>query len=135
MKKDLLQLGVHPSVHVAEVFSSHGKARFVHRFGLTPGLALDLRTGWDLNDPAQRTKMWSHFQQERPILIVGSWSGPGARTTHMRWMIDIYRWQVSQGRFFVHQHSGNLPLNAELCAVKSVVVSRIDWWRTVLTDL
>ena len=31
-------------------------------------------------------------------------------------MIDIYRWQVSQGRFFVHQHSGNVPLNAEfLC--------------------
>ena len=34
---DLLQLGVYPSVHVAEVFSSPGKARFVHRFGLTPG--------------------------------------------------------------------------------------------------
>ena len=56
VKKDLLQLGVHPSVHVAEVFSSPGKARFVHRFGLTPGLALDLRTGWDLNDPAHVQK-------------------------------------------------------------------------------
>ena len=61
VKKDLLQLGVNSSVQVAEVFSSLGKARFVHRFGLTPGLALDLRTGWDLNDPAQRAKMWSHF--------------------------------------------------------------------------
>ena len=37
MKKELIQLGVHPSVHVAEVFSSPGTARFVHRFGLTPG--------------------------------------------------------------------------------------------------
>ena len=73
VKKDLLQLGVHPSVHVAEVFSNPGKARFVHRFGLTPGLALDLRTGLDLNDPAQRAKMWSHWQRERPILTVGSW--------------------------------------------------------------
>ena len=36
VKKDLVQLGVHPSVHVAEVFSHLGKARFVHRFGLTP---------------------------------------------------------------------------------------------------
>ena len=26
----------------------------VRRLGLTPGLALDLRTGWDLNDPAHR---------------------------------------------------------------------------------
>ena len=41
VKKYLLQLGVHPSVHVAEVFSNPGKARYVHRFGFTPGLALD----------------------------------------------------------------------------------------------
>ena len=34
VKKDLLQLGVHSSVHVAEVFSSSGKSFFVHRFGL-----------------------------------------------------------------------------------------------------
>ena len=60
-------------------------------------VALDLRTGWDLNDPAQRAKMLSHLQRERPILIVGSWSGLGTRTTHMRWMIDVYRWLVSQG--------------------------------------
>ena len=49
-------------------------------------------------------------------------------------MIDTYRWQVSLGCFFVHQHSGNLPLNAELCAMKSVVVSYIDGWRTFLTN-
>ena len=29
-------------------------------------------------------------------------------------MMDTYRWQVAQGRFFVHQHSGNLPQNAEI---------------------
>ena len=134
VKKDLLQLGVHPSVHVAEVFSSLGKVRFVYKFGLTPGSAFDLRTGWDLNDPAQRARMWPHLHQERPILIFGSWSGPGARTTHMRWIIDAYRWQVSQGRFCVHQHSGNLHLNVELCAMKSVLVSRVGWWRTFLTN-
>ena len=78
VKKELIQLGVHPSVDVAEVFSSPGKACFVHRFGLTPGLACDLRMGWDLNDPAQRANMWSHLQHERPILIVGSWSGHSA---------------------------------------------------------
>ena len=91
VKRELKQLGVHPSVHRT--------ARFVHRFGLTPGLVLDLRTGWNLNDPAQRAKMWSHLQHERPILIVGSWSGPSAGISHMRWMMDTYRWQ---GRFFVH---------------------------------
>ena len=73
VKKELIQFGVHPSVHVAEVFSSPRTARLVHRFGLTPGLAFDLRTGWDLNDPSRRAKMWSHMQHESPILIVGSW--------------------------------------------------------------
>ena len=48
-------------------------------------------------------------------------------------MVDTYRWQVSQS-FVVHQHFGHLPLNAELCAMNSVVVSRIDWWRTFLTN-
>ena len=32
-KKELIQLGVHPSVHVAEVFSSPGNARLVYRLG------------------------------------------------------------------------------------------------------
>ena len=63
VKKELIQLGVHPSVHVAEVFSSPATALFVHRFGLTPGLAFDLRT---------------------PILIVGSWNGHSAGMSHMR---------------------------------------------------
>ena len=127
VKKDLPQLGVHPSVHVAGVFSSPGKARFVHRIRSHPWISVGSENRMGLERSCPRAKVWSHVQQERPILIVGSWSGPGARTTHMRWMIDMYRWQVSQGRFFVHQHSGHVPLNAELCAMKSVVVSRIDW--------
>ena len=39
-----------------------------------------------------------------------------------------------QRRLSVHQHSGNSPLNAELCAMRSVLVSRVDWWRTFLTN-
>ena len=30
VQKDFLQLGVHPSAHVASVFSNPGKTRFVH---------------------------------------------------------------------------------------------------------
>ena len=86
VKKELIQLGVHPSVHVAEAFSSPRTARLVHRFGLSLGLAFDLRTGWDLTDPAQRAKMWSHLKHEGPILIVGSWSGHGSGMSHMRWV-------------------------------------------------
>ena len=127
MKKELMQLGVHPSVHVAEVFSCNRTARFVHRFGLTPGLAFDLRTGWDLNDPAQRAKMWPQLQHERPILIVGSRRGHRDGMSHMRWMMDIYRWQVAQGRFFVHQYSAKLFRNAELyCGNDTGVEASVD---------
>ena len=77
-------------------FQAEGLHVFVHMFGLTPGLAFDLRTGWDLNDPAQHAKMWSHLQHESPMLMIGSWSGHSARTSHMRWMMDIYRRQVAK---------------------------------------
>ena len=127
MKKELIQLG-------AKVFSSPGTARFVHRFGLTPGLVLDLRTGWDSNDPAKRAKLWSHVQHERSILIVGSWSGHSAGMSHTRRMMDTYRWQVDQGRFFANQHSGKLTWNAEICALKSIFVSCVDCWRTFITN-
>ena len=56
MKKELIQFGVHPSVHVAEVFSSPSTARLVHRFGLTLGLAFDLRTGMGLERSSSTCK-------------------------------------------------------------------------------
>ena len=93
---------------MAEVFSRPRTARLVHRFGFTLGLVFDLRTRWDLNDPAQRAKMWAHLQRERPIFIVGSWGGDSAGMSHMRWMMHIFRWRVAQERFFAHQYSGNL---------------------------
>ena len=54
--------------------------------------------------------------------------------SHMRWMMDTYRWQAAQGRFFAHQHSGNLPRNAEICAMTSILVSCVDCWRTFITN-
>ena len=60
------------------------KTCFVHRLGLTPGLALDWRTGWDLNDPEKRAKVWSHLQRERPILC---------------WKLELA--MISQGRKFL----------------------------------
>ena len=44
--------------------------------------------------------------------------------------MDTYRWQVAQRHSFVHQHSGNLSQNAEICAMKSILVSCVDGWRT-----
>ena len=36
--------------------------------------------------------------------------------------------------FFLHQHSGSLPRNAQICAMKSIWVSCVDCWRTFITN-
>ena len=41
---------------------------------------------------------------------------------------------IAQGLFFGHQQSGNLPQNAEICAMKSTWVSSVDCWRTFITN-
>ena len=48
--------------------------------------------------------------------------------------MDTYRWQVAQGRFSAHQHSGNLPQNAQIYAMRSILVSCVDCWRTFITN-
>ena len=138
VKKDMLQLGMYLSVHVVEVFSNIGKTYLVHRLGLAPGMALDLWARWDLNNPAHRAKVWSNPETERPILIVGSQIHSGVRTratTHMKCMICVYRWHIAQGRFFVHVHSKNLTVNAELGAMRSVRMSHVYWWTERCTTI
>ena len=69
------------------------------------------------------------FATRKANLIVGSWDGHSPGMSHMRWMMDMYRWQVVQGRFFVERFSGKLFRNAEFCAMKSIMVSSVDGWR------
>ena len=58
--------------HVSEVFCPPRFTSMAHRYGLTPGIAFDLRSGWDLDDPQARKAVWEHLQLERPYLVVGS---------------------------------------------------------------
>ena len=60
------------TTHVAEVFPPPRVTKMARRCGLSPGIAVDLRTGWDLNDPQDVKKLWAYLEQERPLLIVGS---------------------------------------------------------------
>ena len=48
--------------------------------------------------------------------------------------MDIYPWQIAQGRFHVHQYSGKLFRNAEFCTMKPILVSYVDGWRKVVTN-
>ena len=120
--EELLEL-TSKSVDVAEIFCP---PRFTERAGrhkLNPGLALDLRTGWDLNDPKHIAAMWRYLDKAKPMLVVGSPEcGPFSKLAslnkgkpayaktlrdglaHLRLMCRVYEYQVAQGRLFLHEH-------------------------------
>ena len=54
--------------------------------------------------------------------------------THMWWMMDIFRGQIDQGCFFVHQYSGKSSRKAEFGAMESILVSQVDSWRSFVTN-
>ena len=59
-------------VHVSELF---GLGRFTSRasaFDLMPGMAMDLRTGFDFNLEQDRVRARAIIEEEKPWLIVGS---------------------------------------------------------------
>ena len=69
----LMGFGANPSaVDVAEVFCPGRLAEQAHLFGLTPGLAADLRTGWALSTPEGQRECWKHLKREDPYFILGS---------------------------------------------------------------
>ena len=67
-----LLMAVGNQTHVSEVFSPPRFTAQCHRFGLTPGLAMDLRTGWDFDVAEHRDKAWEHLVHDQPYLVIGS---------------------------------------------------------------
>ena len=51
----------------------------------------------------------------------------------MRWMMDTCRGKLHKD-VSLHTDTGNLPQNAWICAVKSILVSCVDCWRTFITN-
>ena len=78
---DLAKFGCNP-IELAQFEDSEarisdvlGRGKFLERareFGLTPGFALDLGTGWDLNDYSQRVEAARLQERDRPLLLIGS---------------------------------------------------------------
>lgn len=121
--KDLAKLGQELNdIHVAEIFSPPRVTAAAGRMGLTPGLAFDISQGWDLDNPANIRRLWQYVRSERPMLIIGSsecrafsslqnlsQGSPNYQATldkgarHLKLVTAIYKWQASQGRWFVHE--------------------------------
>ena len=110
-------------VDVAELFSPGRLAAEAKTFGLTPGGAYDLRTGWDLSDKQQQKKCWMELEEQDPEFILGSpkcdaFTALGNlnpdnekyRETlaegleHLRFVMSVYEWQHKRGKKFLHEH-------------------------------
>ena len=73
VRRDLEKLGQNLNdVHMAEIFSPPRATAESHRFGLTPGMVFDIRTGWNLDDSRKLKQLWEYLRTERPMLIIGS---------------------------------------------------------------
>ena len=122
-----------PGCHFSEVFCPPRFTAMASRYGLTPGLAFDLRCGWDLDNPSARKAVWEHLQVERPLLLVGSPECKAFSTLqnlnkgskayeetlakgldHLKFVCQLYEFQAKNGRLFLHEHpwaasSWNVP--------------------------
>ena len=65
-----MALGDSGGVDIMEVFSPGRFTEKTGAFDLRPGLALDLRTGWDLSDPNVVKKAWLAWKDSEPTLLV-----------------------------------------------------------------
>ena len=60
------------SVDLCEVFSPPRVVREAKRYGLSPGEAMDLTTGWDFNLESHRKAAEEYVDREKPLAIIGS---------------------------------------------------------------
>ena len=60
------------SVDVCEVFSPPRVGLEGKRYGLTPGDAMDLTTGWDFNLKSHQEKAERYIDEQKPLVVIGS---------------------------------------------------------------
>ena len=138
------------SAEVAEIF---GPGRFTSvssAFDLRPGHAMDLRSGYDFNNAADRKRGELEFLDEQPLLLVGSPPCVAFSTMqnfakdsqawraklreglqHLEFVCKLYKLQHASGRFFLHEHpksaaSWKLWMIQEVVRLPGVVVAECD---------
>ena len=59
-------------IDIAEVFSPPRVTEIAKEFGLKPGDAMDLTTGWNFSNPEHQKKAEDLIEQRKPQLLIGS---------------------------------------------------------------
>ena len=117
---------------VAEIYSPPRIAALLPKYGLCPGVAMDITTNdetgmpWDFDDPRQRQKARERLRADKPLVLVGSPMCTAfcrlqainfakmdpdrvrailARARmHLNFVCSLYEEQVKGGRLFLHEH-------------------------------
>ena len=128
---------------IYEVYSPPRVIKEARRYGLTPGIAMDLTTidpadgmPWDFSIKAKRERARDLVSNEAPIMLVGSvmctaysaWQNLNQQRNPTRWRIErtkaqlhldfvcqLYEIQISNGRYFLHEHPTAASSWAEKC--------------------
>ena len=107
-------------------------AKMFPSYGILPGFALDLTTHdhdgrhWDFDEDEMQRRAWEKIEKEQPLLLIGSpmctafsaWqyinnskrdgkiveSEKARGMKHLKFCCDLYEYQVSNGRYFLHEH-------------------------------
>ena len=107
-------------------------AKLLPDYNVLPGMALDLTTSdeeglpWDFSIPRQRARAKERLQEEKPMFLIGTpmctafcrWQKINdlRRTPeekkkimdearlHLRFTMELYHLQLSEGRYFIHEH-------------------------------
>ena len=145
-------------IDVAEVDSPPRVVQMAVRIGLIGGRSMDLKTEWDFSFRANRRRAIEAILHDDPWIIGGSppctmfsllqqlnvhkfghlseWKKAfdekkRVAEEHMRFCVQLYRLQVSRGRYFVHEHPGgatswDLQFMSDLEKVNGVVRVQAD---------
>ena len=123
------------SVDIAEMYSPPRVTEEARNFGLNAGEAMDLTTGWDFSQEEHKERALKYIRENQPKLIIGSpmctmfsqlqrlsgWSEEKQRRwredrRHLKFMAQVYRIQMTQGRWFLHEH----PASASSWSLKEI---------------
>ena len=92
-------------------------------YGLRPGEAMDLMPGYDFDKEEDRRRAWNIIEKDKPMLLVGPpecrmfstlqnlsrWTNKRQKEyesakRHLEFTCKLYDYQISQGRWFLHEH-------------------------------
>ena len=137
LQQDLHALGAHD---VSEIFSPPRFTDKCRSFGLLPGYAIDLETGWNLLEKTQRLSLLRSLEEEDPYVVTGSPPcGPFSALQGLnegrvdpvkrqqrldegkkllKIACEFYEKQIERGRYFLHEHPSSARSWQEDCIKK-----------------